>query len=62
MLCSGGGRRRTQLLHPEGIRSLGVEIGGILVLVLSTAKEAKASGGARVSLLCLCREEVSYQG
>jgi hypothetical protein len=44
---------RTLLLHLEGIASLDEEVGGLLVLVFSPAKEAEAATGALELLLSL---------
>jgi hypothetical protein len=44
---------RTLLLHLEGIASLDEEVGGLLVLVFSSAKEAEAATGALKLLLSL---------
>lgn len=37
----------THLLYSKGIRSLGVEIGGIFKFLAAASKPAKATGGAR---------------
>lgn len=47
----------THLLYPEGIRSLGVEIGGILILLRASSKPAEATGGARQRFIGLVARE-----
>jgi hypothetical protein len=52
---------RTQLLHLEGVGRLDEQVGGILVLLLATAKEAEAAPSALERLLSL-RRRVSAGG
>lgn len=47
------GKRHTLLLHLKGIGSLGEEVGGFLVLILSPTEEAEAATGALKLLLSL---------
>lgn len=55
----------THLLYPEGIRSLGVEVGGIFVFLRASSKPAEATGGARQRFIGLdargARDKVSYR-